>query len=459
MVSDPGTYGHAVYATVERNDLIKFYDNKNNNGKATTQIQPTAKSLRCIVYSKPPVRSDSQECCSRKDMTDLQCSPHRASRGGGLSGKEIRKLNFGRRDSPALEPKGISNKLWSGAGIDPRIADHLLLSINLNVRTEQPTGRCDCESVFMPCTSDKARGFARPWRRLPALHRTLRPDPALLTPRDPRLRFAGAWVGRRRRALFAIIGSYLVRRCESGVHPDEALETLERPPSSRRYVFVSSTSSPLGIPARQIRPSGPVGRNPYASRMSMYLSISCWYPAWQTTSRIRGFPSPVPNRFSSFRRRLSMIFIPVALLRASQISTAPHAMRPEHLLPARPPAVGKEGWVNGACADSTFASPAASARRRRRSRRRPSQPGSTNTCGAALSSSLRRRRISAVMPCFPRPFVLIQLSSAEDFASSAARSNSVTRTSTSSISIALAAWSKTLSAALTRVECGAFVST
>lgn len=54
MVSDPGTYGHAVYATVERNDLIKFYDNKNNNGKATTQIQPTAKSLRCIVYSKPP---------------------------------------------------------------------------------------------------------------------------------------------------------------------------------------------------------------------------------------------------------------------------------------------------------------------------------------------------------------------------------------------------------------------
>jgi hypothetical protein len=41
---------------------------------------------------------------------------------------------------------------------------------------------------------------------------------------------------------------------------------------------------------------------------------------------------------------------------------------------------------------------------------------------------------------------------------SAARSNSVTRTSTSSISMALAAWSKTLSAALTRVECGALAS-
>lgn len=54
MLTDPGTYGHAVYAVVERNDLIKFYDNKNNNGKATTQIQPNAKSLRCIVYSKPP---------------------------------------------------------------------------------------------------------------------------------------------------------------------------------------------------------------------------------------------------------------------------------------------------------------------------------------------------------------------------------------------------------------------
>lgn len=54
FVSDPGTYGHAVYAMVERNNLIKFYDNKNNNGKATTQIQTNAKPLRCIVYSKPP---------------------------------------------------------------------------------------------------------------------------------------------------------------------------------------------------------------------------------------------------------------------------------------------------------------------------------------------------------------------------------------------------------------------
>lgn len=95
-------------------------------------------------------------------MTDLQRSHTELRAAVVLAGKEIRKLNFGRRDSPVLEPKGISNKLWSGAN-DPRIADHLLLSINLNVRTEQPTGRWPLRSVFMPCTSDKARGFARPW--------------------------------------------------------------------------------------------------------------------------------------------------------------------------------------------------------------------------------------------------------------------------------------------------------
>lgn len=54
MLTDPGTYGHCVYAKVERDDLVKFYDNKNNQGKATTQIQSTAKTLRCLVYSKPP---------------------------------------------------------------------------------------------------------------------------------------------------------------------------------------------------------------------------------------------------------------------------------------------------------------------------------------------------------------------------------------------------------------------
>jgi hypothetical protein len=53
MLQDPGTYGHAIYARVERADLIKFFDNKNNNSKSTTQIQTNAKPLRCIIYSKP----------------------------------------------------------------------------------------------------------------------------------------------------------------------------------------------------------------------------------------------------------------------------------------------------------------------------------------------------------------------------------------------------------------------
>jgi hypothetical protein len=44
-------------------------------------------------------------------------------------------------------------------------------------------------------------------------------------------------------------------------------------------------------------------------------------------------------------------------------------------------------------------------------------------------------------------------------AAAAARSSSATRASTSSISIALAEWSNTLSAARTRVECGAVGST
>jgi hypothetical protein len=54
MLADTGSYGHAIYARVERSDLIRFFDNKNNNGKSTTQIQTTAKPLRCLVYSKPP---------------------------------------------------------------------------------------------------------------------------------------------------------------------------------------------------------------------------------------------------------------------------------------------------------------------------------------------------------------------------------------------------------------------
>ena len=53
MLKNPGTYGHAIYAKVERNDLIKFYDNKNMNGKSTTQIQEAAKPLRCLIFSKP----------------------------------------------------------------------------------------------------------------------------------------------------------------------------------------------------------------------------------------------------------------------------------------------------------------------------------------------------------------------------------------------------------------------
>jgi hypothetical protein len=54
IMATVGTSGHAIYGKVAERGSPEFWDNEHNNAKKTTQVSPSAKERRCIVFSRPP---------------------------------------------------------------------------------------------------------------------------------------------------------------------------------------------------------------------------------------------------------------------------------------------------------------------------------------------------------------------------------------------------------------------